>query len=70
MHTVSILSRAMGIELVAEGVETDIQMKALRRMRYQAVQGYIFAPPMLADEFLDFMLRLQREGPPAAFMHA
>lgn len=68
VHTVSILSRAMGIELVAEGVETTVQMNALRRMRYQAVQGYIFAPPMTAAALLDFMLRLQKEGPPDEFM--
>ncbi|MGH8126938.1 MAG: EAL domain-containing protein, partial [Gammaproteobacteria bacterium] len=68
VHTVSILSRAMGIELVAEGVETKVQLKALRRMRYQAVQGYIFAPPMSADALFEFMLRLHKEGPPAEFM--
>lgn len=70
VHTVSILSRAMGIELVAEGVETTVQMNALRRMRYQSVQGYIFAPPMTATALLDFMSRLQKEGPPAEFMPA
>jgi diguanylate cyclase (GGDEF)-like protein/PAS domain S-box-containing protein len=70
VHTVSILSRAMGIELVAEGVETEVQLNALRRMRYHAVQGYLFAPPMPGKALLDFMLRLQKEGPPAVFTSA
>jgi len=60
----------MGIELVAEGVETEAQLNALRRMHYQVVQGYLFAPPMPGNAFLEFMLRLQKEGPPAAFTSA
>lgn len=67
VRTVSILSRAVGIRIVAEGVETRAQLDALRRMRYQAVQGFLFARPMPADQLHAFMHKLNKNGPPEAF---
>jgi diguanylate cyclase len=39
------LGRALKLEVVAEGIETDEQLKALRRMRCEHGQGYHLARP-------------------------
>jgi EAL domain-containing protein (putative c-di-GMP-specific phosphodiesterase class I) len=42
------LASMMGIEIVAEGVETTEQLDELRRRRCEAAQGYLLARPMPA----------------------
>jgi diguanylate cyclase (GGDEF)-like protein/PAS domain S-box-containing protein len=44
------LSRALGMEVVAEGVETETQAELLRRFRCPCVQGYYFSPPVDFEE--------------------
>ena len=48
------LIKGVGCEIVAEAVETIAQADILRAMGCDAVQGYIFAPAMLEDDFLDW----------------
>lgn len=46
------LARTMGVELVAEGVETPAQLKVLKELGVRYGQGYLFARPMpVADAF-------------------
>ena len=40
------IGRALGITVVAEGVETDEQLQALCDLRVDAAQGYLFAEPV------------------------
>lgn len=44
------LGRAMSMTVVAEGVETEGQLDALRRLGCHLAQGYHFGRPMPADE--------------------
>lgn len=37
--------------VIAEGVETEAQLAFLRRNRCDEMQGYLFSPPIAADEF-------------------
>jgi EAL domain-containing protein (putative c-di-GMP-specific phosphodiesterase class I) len=55
------LARALGLEVVAEGIETAEQLDRLRGLRCVAGQGYHLAPPMTATDFED-LLRSYREG--------
>lgn len=48
------IGRVQGIETVAEGVETLAHAELLRRLGCHVLQGYAFAKPMTADEFLGF----------------
>ncbi|WP_254689830.1 bifunctional diguanylate cyclase/phosphodiesterase [Shinella daejeonensis] len=48
------IGRVRGIEIVAEGVETLAHAELLRRLGCHALQGYAFARPMPAEEFLVF----------------
>ncbi|MCA0145707.1 EAL domain-containing protein [Blastococcus sp. LR1] len=44
------LARTLGLDVVAEGVETDSQRLALRDLQCGQAQGYFFARPQPADE--------------------
>jgi EAL domain-containing protein (putative c-di-GMP-specific phosphodiesterase class I) len=44
------LGRALGIEVLAEGVETETQLAHLRRLGCDTVQGYLLAKPMPAED--------------------
>ena len=46
-------------EIVAEGVETLAQMTFLRGLGCDQLQGYLFSPPVKADEFAQ-MVRDER----------
>ncbi len=43
------LSRALGVKVIAEGVETTEQLERLRAHGCDEVQGYLFSQPMSAD---------------------
>ncbi|MFT3724018.1 MAG: EAL domain-containing protein [Hyphomonadaceae bacterium] len=46
----AMFGRAMGSQIVAEGVETEAELDALRRVGVTKVQGYLTGRPMpLAD---------------------
>jgi diguanylate cyclase (GGDEF)-like protein/PAS domain S-box-containing protein len=44
------LSHALGLSVVAEGVETEEQLVALRALRCDRAQGYYWSQPIAADE--------------------
>ena len=45
------LSHALGIKVVAEGVETEEQLMFLRSVNCDMIQGYYFYKPMTSQEF-------------------
>jgi EAL domain-containing protein (putative c-di-GMP-specific phosphodiesterase class I) len=48
------LIKGVDCEIVAEAVETAAQADILRAMGCDIVQGYVFAPPMFENEFLNW----------------
>jgi diguanylate cyclase (GGDEF)-like protein/PAS domain S-box-containing protein len=50
-QTIISLSRAMGLPVIAEGVETELQREFLTRHGCHAFQGYLFGRPVPLDEF-------------------
>jgi sensor c-di-GMP phosphodiesterase-like protein len=59
------LGHKMKLELVAEGVEREEQLAYLRARGVRYVQGFLFAKPMPAKSFLDFV-RQRADGAVAA----
>ncbi len=51
VEAVIMLSNALGIEVVAEGVETAEQVAVLSAYGCGLAQGYYFSPPVTAEEF-------------------
>jgi len=49
------LARSFELKTVAEGVETEEQMKTLKEMGCDVIQGYYFSRPLPADEFERFI---------------
>jgi diguanylate cyclase (GGDEF)-like protein/PAS domain S-box-containing protein len=50
-QTIVSLSRAMGLSVIAEGVETDEQRQFLTVLGCHSFQGYLFSPPLPLEEF-------------------
>ncbi len=53
---------SLGLDLVAEGVETEAQYNFLKELGCPCYQGYWFARPMPADELLGYSAGLQKRG--------
>ncbi|MGI9604121.1 MAG: bifunctional diguanylate cyclase/phosphodiesterase [Acidimicrobiales bacterium] len=49
------LGRDLGIEVVAEGIETDEQLTALRNLHCRFAQGYLFARPQPAEQVAELL---------------
>jgi diguanylate cyclase (GGDEF)-like protein/PAS domain S-box-containing protein len=56
-QTIISLSRAMGLSVIAEGVETEEQRDFLARLGCDAFQGYLCSPPLPLENFLLLALR-------------
>jgi EAL domain-containing protein (putative c-di-GMP-specific phosphodiesterase class I) len=50
-QTIISLSRAMGLPVIAEGVETEGQREFLARLGCHSFQGYLLSRPLPLDEF-------------------
>jgi EAL domain-containing protein (putative c-di-GMP-specific phosphodiesterase class I) len=52
-----VMAHALGIQVIAEGVETELQRDLLAAAGCDYAQGYFFARPMPAKDFEAFMAR-------------
>ncbi|MGR6330068.1 putative bifunctional diguanylate cyclase/phosphodiesterase [Sphingomonas sp. XXL09] len=52
VHSIIHLGRALGLEVIAEGVETEAQVQALRIAGASHLQGYFFSRPVSAEQAL------------------
>jgi EAL domain-containing protein (putative c-di-GMP-specific phosphodiesterase class I) len=49
--TIISLARSLGLKVVAEGVETEEQVKMLRLLNCEEIQGYAISRPLPEDQF-------------------
>jgi len=50
-----VIGRAMGVDIVAEGVETDDEADQLKSMGAQYAQGFLWSKPLPISQFVDFV---------------
>lgn len=51
IKAITTMAHALGMSVVAEGVETEQQLDVLRNLDCDGLQGYLFSKPLPADEF-------------------
>ena len=49
--SIVMMAAALGLEVIAEGVESEAQRAALEALGCQKYQGYLFGRPMPLDNF-------------------
>lgn len=55
VKTIVGLSHSLGMEVVAEGVESEYQINFLRKIGCDQAQGYYFSPPVPAEIFTGYL---------------
>jgi EAL domain-containing protein (putative c-di-GMP-specific phosphodiesterase class I) len=58
------VAKSLGLQLVAEGIETAEQLECLRKLDCECGQGFYFSPPVSADSCRAMLWQLR--GPPRA----
>ena len=66
IHTIVDLGRALGMSVIAEGVETTEQLATLQGERCSEVQGYLFSQPLPAAEIPALIAHLDARSRVAA----
>jgi len=67
VRTIIEMGRSLGIEVIAEGVESQAQLEFLRDNHCNYGQGRLFGEPCTAEDLLALLAR-QAQGP-ASFGH-
>ena len=55
VSSVILMSKSLGLNIVAEGAETEEQVQMLKDMGCNIIQGYYYGKPMPYDEFMEFV---------------
>lgn len=61
VNAIGEMGKAIEIPMTAEGVETDVQSKALRRLGCTTLQGNLFAPALSEVDLLTWIARAQNQ---------
>ncbi|MBF8670879.1 EAL domain-containing protein [Pseudomonas putida] len=56
------LGQALGLRIVAEGVETDRQQEFLTRLGCDSLQGYLLGQPVPAEQFMGKLQAMRQES--------
>jgi EAL domain-containing protein (putative c-di-GMP-specific phosphodiesterase class I) len=57
IKTIVVLAKSLGLNVIAEGVETQEQLAFLVKNLCEDIQGYYFHKPMPADELEELLLK-------------
>lgn len=62
VETMISIGRYMGLQVIAEGVETQTQMQRLVDLGCNVFQGYLFSRPLPGDQFIDWLRQQNRSA--------
>lgn len=57
-----VMAQSMGLNIVAEGVETQDQCQFLKGLNSTILQGYLFSRPLPADEFEELLISFEKKN--------
>ena len=60
VRTLITMAHTLGLQVVAEGVESREQLNVLKELGCRYVQGYFFSKPMTSDEAYHYIQRYQK----------
>ena len=63
VRTIAELAHGLGLVATAEGVETIEQLRCVRELGCDVVQGYLVSPPLEADELIPWEKAFKRRWP-------
>ncbi len=55
-QTIITLAQSLGLEVMAEGVETEAQRAYLHQSGCHLYQGYLFSKPLPCEQFEEFLV--------------
>ena len=55
VRTIVVMAHNLGMQVIAEGVETKVQLEQLRALGCEYVQGYLFSKPLPTDATPEFI---------------
>jgi EAL domain-containing protein (putative c-di-GMP-specific phosphodiesterase class I) len=65
-QTIISLGKAMGLSVIAEGVETEEQLQKLVHLGCHSFQGYLFSYPVAVDELRQWLRSFSEQNLPLA----
>jgi diguanylate cyclase len=57
LRAIIAMGKALGLQIIAEGVEKEAELEMLRAEDCDYFQGYLRSPPLTPETFVDFALR-------------
>jgi EAL domain-containing protein (putative c-di-GMP-specific phosphodiesterase class I) len=67
VHTIITLGHNLKMNVIAEGLETEEQLKILQSFHCEYGQGYFFAKPLLKDDATKLLIHHFQEGNTPSF---
>jgi EAL domain-containing protein (putative c-di-GMP-specific phosphodiesterase class I) len=61
-EAIIVMAKKLGIQVVAEGIETQEQLEILKSMGCDYGQGYFFAKPLSKSDFEALLIKRQEKG--------
>ena len=55
VETIVMLARKLGMKVIAEGVETTVQLEQLKKLKCEGAQGYYFSEPLKFENMPQFL---------------
>ena len=62
-RAITSLAHSLGMEVIAEGIETQAQYQCLLEMGCDYAQGYLLAKPMLVEQIDTYLLQYEANRP-------
>jgi len=56
------LAHSLDLKVVAEGVESEDQAKTLKSLQCEEIQGYLYSPPLPAEDFQQWLEQFSRNA--------